>query len=102
MGKTRTTPSDRAVRRTNSMAAALSAAGSGVGDAGLGEVGVDIDEAGADDEPGGVDDLRRVLAGAGADGGDAPVHDEHVGDGVQLIRRIDDSAAADRKGGGHE
>ena len=31
----------------------------------------------------------------GADRGDAPVVDQHVGDGVELRRRVDDAAAAD-------
>src|SRR5713101_4587332 len=66
--------------------------------AGLPEMDVDVDQAGTDDLAGGVHDLRalgrlQILS----DLRDAAVGREHVGDGVQSVRRIHDAAALDEE-----
>ncbi len=70
-------------------------------EAGLPQVSVNIDEAGTDHQPRGVDGLRGVLTRTRPDRGHAPVGDEHVGDGVEAVRRVDNTAAADGQGVAH-
>ncbi len=56
-------------------------------------------KAGSSVRPVGVDDLGLVGRGEiVAEGGDQPVAHEHVGDGVEPGRRVDDAGAADDEG----
>jgi hypothetical protein len=58
---------------------------------------VDVDEPGADDLPSRLDDLGAVRRDqARPDLLDDTVVDEHVLDGIDLVGRIDDAAAADQ------
>ena len=61
--------------------------------AGLAQMTMDVDEAGRDDEAGAVDDLnvgrRRFVRDPRTTGLDASLGDQHVADGIQLLRWID-------------
>ena len=54
---------------------------------------------GVDDQAGRVDGPVGGAAGLRADAEDAIVLDPQVGDGVEVLRRIDDAAVRDAKGG---
>ena len=66
------------------------------------EVDVHVDPAGRDDEAGGVDGAIGSAAGLRAGGEDAVVFDPQIGDGVEVLRRIDDAAVGDAEDGHEE
>src|SRR5262249_29988851 len=79
--------------------AAVEAVGIGLdaerGDAPV-DVGMQVDPAGRDEQAGGVDDLAADAApgDVGADRGDPRSYDAHVGDGVEVLRRVEHAPAA--------
>ena len=62
----------------------------------LSQVDVHVDESGDDDQAAGVDRPVRDRIDGGADRGDTAAVDEHVEEGVEPLRRIDDAAAAEK------
>ena len=64
----------------------------------LAQVDVDVDEAGRDDEAGGVDDLGVLGHGETLlQPRHLAVLDQHVDEGVEVLARVDDAAAADQR-----
>src|SRR5438445_444094 len=61
----------------------------------LAQVAMDVDEAGTYHQAARVDALAGVLAGVRAGFGDAAIGDEHIGDSVDAVRRVNHATAAD-------
>jgi hypothetical protein len=71
--------------------------------AGFAQVTMDVDESGRDDEAGAIDDLDvgrgRFVRDSRAAGLDASFGDQHVADGIQLLRRVDGAAPLEKNSG---
>ena len=65
----------------------------------LAQVDVHVDQAGTDDLVGGVDGAVGVQVGPRAEREDAVALDPEVGDGVEILGRVDDAAMVDQKDG---